>query len=314
MAHTVKRSCLSAIMRTLLLTIAIETLCVAASQSNCLKDIKVFGPGWDNPGLILPSRYFFIDHPPDCDERIGKVLIKSLTAVRCLVRVQIFNQTQFGNDLIIARYRLVEQSCGGGFQILITDLHDNVIKSKAVTEVIYDEQCNCPKEDWFDQLKCDSSDRIYDRLRLDLAWVKSSRFNQILSFWDVFSQFNETGIVFNDSLNEMKTRFAPYERSYSFCHYQVIENKVKTICRFLFERSSRFQVHRKCYGEYVGFAQFMDDMLLSLTRKSFLPNTEFIVNLGDWPLSANRKGLAPIPIFSWCGSDDTYDIVLPVSN
>ena len=36
---------------------------------------------------------------------------------------------------------------------------------------------------------------------------------------------------------------------------------------------------------------------------------ELIVNLGDWPLS--KKGRDLIPIFSWCGSEDTWDIVWP---
>lgn len=40
-----------------------------------------------------------------------------------------------------------------------------------------------------------------------------------------------------------------------------------------------------------------------------LPNTQFLVNLGDWPLSSSR--LDPLPIFSWCGSNDTHDIVIP---
>ena len=36
---------------------------------------------------------------------------------------------------------------------------------------------------------------------------------------------------------------------------------------------------------------------------------EFFVNLGDWPLV--RKTDSQIPILSWCGSDDTSDIVMP---
>lgn len=40
-----------------------------------------------------------------------------------------------------------------------------------------------------------------------------------------------------------------------------------------------------------------------------LPNTEFFVNLGDWPLiKTNSEAL---PIFSWCASEDSYDISLP---
>ena len=33
------------------------------------------------------------------------------------------------------------------------------------------------------------------------------------------------------------------------------------------------------------------------------------MNLGDWPLV--RKTDSQIPILSWCGSDDTSDIVMP---
>ena len=40
-----------------------------------------------------------------------------------------------------------------------------------------------------------------------------------------------------------------------------------------------------------------------------LPDMEFFVNLGDWPLEKRRD--SPIPILSWCGSDETADIVMP---
>ena len=40
-----------------------------------------------------------------------------------------------------------------------------------------------------------------------------------------------------------------------------------------------------------------------------LPDLEFFSNLGDWPLSERKK--PPIPILSWCGSDETFDIVMP---
>lgn len=52
---------------------------------------------------------------------------------------------------------------------------------------------------------------------------------------------------------------------------------------------------------------FMDNILLSLTRKLYLPDVEFFVNLGDWPLVKNEL----YPIFSWCGSEDSHDIVMP---
>lgn len=43
-----------------------------------------------------------------------------------------------------------------------------------------------------------------------------------------------------------------------------------------------------------------------------LPDLEFFVNLGDWPLVSKKVfGDKPLPVFSWCGSDETYDIVMP---
>ena len=55
---------------------------------------------------------------------------------------------------------------------------------------------------------------------------------------------------------------------------------------------------------------FMDNILLSLSRKTRLPDTEFLINLGDWPLI--KKNVQPvIPMFSWCGSHQTADIVMP---
>jgi hypothetical protein len=39
-----------------------------------------------------------------------------------------------------------------------------------------------------------------------------------------------------------------------------------------------------------------------------LPDMEFLMNLGDYPLS---NGPDPLPIISWCGSEQTHDIILP---
>ena len=43
----------------------------------------------------------------------------------------------------------------------------------------------------------------------------------------------------------------------------------------------------------------------------YLPDFEFIMNLGDWPLIDKKKIYPPIPVFSWCKTNDTFDIVLP---
>lgn len=80
---------------------------------------------------------------------------------------------------------------------------------------------------------------------------------------------------------------------------------------FLYYLLVLFQVYRTCYGQHVGFKMFMDNILLSLGRKVQLPDMEFIVNLGDWPLEHRSRTKDPLPLFSWCGSDETYDIVMP---
>nr|KAG5708979.1 hypothetical protein BaRGS_004618 [Batillaria attramentaria] len=42
-----------------------------------------------------------------------------------------------------------------------------------------------------------------------------------------------------------------------------------------------------------------------------LPDVEFFVNLGDWPLEQQKPEDGAIPIVSWCGSDSTLDIIIP---
>ena len=62
-----------------------------------------------------------------------------------------------------------------------------------------------------------------------------------------------------------------------------------------------------------------------------MPDTEFLINLGDWPLArkrefpvlngevlVNKKGepmveveVPKIPMFSWCKNDEFNDILLP---
>ena len=70
-------------------------------------------------------------------------------------------------------------------------------------------------------------------------------------------------------------------------------------------------MYRRTQGQHVDFKMFTDAFMLSLTRKVRLPDVEFISNLGDWPLEHRKPNDSPLPIFSWCGSDNTRDIVMP---
>ena len=91
---------------------------------------------------------------------------------------------------------------------------------------------------------------------------------------------------------QIQKRFQNFKSS-SLCNYVVKSNKI----------------YRKCYGQYTGFSMFADAMLASIVNKVQLPDLEFFINLGDWPLI--KKSSSSIPIFSWCGSLETMDIVLP---
>ena len=69
------------------------------------------------------------------------------------------------------------------------------------------------------------------------------------------------------------------------------------------------EVWRKCYGQHTGFRMFWDQTLLYLASRARLPDLELMVNLGDWPLV--KPKYKDIPMFSWCGSKDTLDMVFP---
>lgn len=58
---------------------------------------------------------------------------------------------------------------------------------------------------------------------------------------------------------------------------------------------------------------FWDNILLSLARKVQLPDLELLVNLGDWPLVHKEREFKDMRtlMLSWCGSDETADVVVP---
>lgn len=80
-----------------------------------------------------------------------------------------------------------------------------------------------------------------------------------------------------------------------FAHYTIMKNKV----------------YRRTVGTITDFKMFSDEILLSVTRKVRIPDVEFVVNLGDWPIESMAGNDKPLPVLSWCGSNDTYDIILP---
>lgn len=137
---------------------------------------------------------------------------------------------------------------------------------------VYSENCNCPRnavDQWLKDWDCGS---VPKQILKDLAIFKTVNFDTLRE--KILEKYNQPGAI-------------------SLCHYVVKSNNV----------------YRRCYGKYVGFKMFMDSILLSLSRKFLLPDIEFFVNLGDWPLVKDTKD--NLPIFSWSGSTDTFDIVMP---
>ncbi|CDJ64802.1 thioredoxin, putative [Eimeria necatrix] len=81
----------------------------------------------------------------------------------------------------------------------------------------------------------------------------------------------------------------------SFLHYVIKDN----------------QIFRKAHGPFPAFSYFSDMVLHQLSATVKLPDVEFVMNVGDWPLVAKSWGDSRVPVFSWCGSTDSFDIVLP---
>lgn len=141
---------------------------------------------------------------------------------------------------------------------------------------VFSEKCRCPQElnEFLSNLNCDSS---YEQIDSDLK-----PFNRV-------------------NLTEVRPKILrTFDRpgSISICNYIIKDN----------------HIYRKCFGQHTGFKMFVDTLLTALVRLVRLPDLEFWNNLGDWPLV--RKGgisrtTGPLPIFSWCGSDDSYDIAMP---
>lgn len=97
-----------------------------------------------------------------------------------------------------------------------------------------------------------------------------------------------------EALFEARRRFHnPHAQS--FCHYAVRDS----------------EIYRQCYGEHVGFHMFPDAFLTYFTSVARLPDFEFLINLGDWPLSRLGAASSPLPIVSWCKTPDFADILLP---
>ncbi|XP_022257995.1 KDEL motif-containing protein 1-like, partial [Limulus polyphemus] len=234
----------------------------------------VYGPGFQKD-FHMPVRYFFIQavdvNGENFTESPSGKLEVHITGYKQNCRIWTQLFDQ-KNGIYIARYKLYDQC--SAVEINVKYEGQPVRESPYIVEgPLYHEHCYCPVSlpTWLDLMSCYGN---YSQIHADL-----SNFPQVdmeMALDSAIKRFNMPGAI-------------------SFCHYSVIKN----------------EVYRKCYGQHVGFNMFMDAILLSVTRKVQLPDLEMLVNLGDWPLEKRLVKDSPIPFFSWCGSKDTRDIVMP---
>uniref|UniRef100_A0A182Y016 CAP10 domain-containing protein n=1 Tax=Anopheles stephensi TaxID=30069 RepID=A0A182Y016_ANOST len=244
------------------------------------KNSRVWGPGVEMPDrATLPARYFFIE-PRDIDnqkinesQKYDVHIIGQSRFGSCRYRL---NQIDRHDGSSIVRYRLAESCSDVTIHVRHNGAHLNG-SPFSIPGTLYSEQCYCPQgsvEEWLETVGCPAGDPQID---MDLIPFRAINFSSLRT--RMIQQYDKPGSI-------------------SHCNYVILRN----------------QVHRRCYGQHTGFSKFMDTILLSLARKFTLPDMEMFVNLGDWPLvkkGGPSRTTGPYPIFSWCGSDDTFDIVMP---
>ncbi|KAM6984990.1 protein O-glucosyltransferase 2 [Aplochiton taeniatus] len=235
----------------------------------------VWGPGLQ-ANIVLPARFFYIQ----AVDRSGTNFTESPGETTFEVKIvspaeqftRIWVQVLDRRDgSFLVRYRMYAS---------YTDVHVHVLLSgKDVANSpfilkgpVYHEGCDCPQPS-------------------SLLWQQDMHcpvsFPQIERDLALYPRVDP-----DRNAHEIPQRFGQRQ---SLCHYTIKDNKV----------------YIKTLGEHVGFRIFMDAFLLSLTRKVLVPDVEFFVNLGDWPLEKRKPSERLHPIFSWCGSNETRDIVMP---
>lgn len=267
-------------------------VCLANSFSNHTVDpltnnqpqhdkARVWGPGLRAADIVLPARYFYIQAvrrdgslwPTSLANQYDVQLTGSSERYgTCRAQLQ---QIDRGDGSVIVRYKLLDECTNVAIHIAY-DGKPVAQSPYRMQSIVRSDLCNCPLEldYWLEMNGCPVSVAQID--------------DDLKPFYEVnFTMLREKVLKKYDSPG-----------SVSLCHYVVQHN----------------QIFRQCYGQYTGFKMFMDAVLVSLVRKVRLPDTEFFVNLGDWPLvkkGGHSRTTGPYPIFSWCGSESTFDIVLP---
>ncbi|KAL7843874.1 hypothetical protein SRHO_G00224130 [Serrasalmus rhombeus] len=244
------------------------------SPEQCL----VWGPGLE-PRSVLPVRYFYIQAVSESGQVISTSPGKDSFRVRITsllqkehVRIHVPPPLDRGDGSFLVRFRMYGSSVHG-LKVEVFYKDKAVAKSPYTLKgVVYHEYCDCPEADASAWQSVMECPSEEPQIQQDFSSFPSINLRQLLE--EVPKRFSSRG---------------------GLIHYTVINN----------------QVYRRCLGRYTDFKMFSDEMLLSLTRKVKLPDVEFYINVGDWPLETRKVDAGPVPIISWCGSTETRDIILP---
>ncbi|KAI4497223.1 hypothetical protein M0802_007707 [Mischocyttarus mexicanus] len=238
----------------------------------------IWGPGLKPDKITMRARYLFLQ----LVDTNGQNLTISPGAgfVTAEVKGQTWNKqschiwTQVldrKDGSFIIRYKLLNTCMNMTLNVRINK-QDLQVHQLEMMGPAYEEECYCPNRNFNDWLNNYNCPNNYKQIISDLTPFTSVDFNKIRN--SLIKKYNKPNSV-------------------SLCHYVIKNNRI----------------YRQCYGQHIGFKIFMDAILLSLARKVVLMDVEFFVNLGDWPLVPIKEH--DYPIFSWCGSNDTKDIVMP---
>ncbi|NXT05938.1 KDEL2 protein, partial [Prunella fulvescens] len=203
-----------------------------------------------------------------------KVVIKALSPKE-VTRIYTPRPLDRNDGTFLMRYRMYGSVTKGlKIEILYGDQH--VAQSPYILKgPVYHEYCDCPEED--------------PEVWQDMMSCPSQE-PQITKDFISFPT-----IDLQRMLKEIPAKFS--QTRGAIVHYTILDN----------------HIYRRSLGKYTDFKMFSDEMLLSLARKVHLPDVEFYLNVGDWPVEHRKANdtPGPLPVISWCGSVDSRDIILP---
>lgn len=235
---------------------------------------RVFGPGIHAKRSALPVNYFYIQAVDSAGKNFTGVSEDSfLIAIKDPATERVRVRTErFYLGRGLLLYQYRVYSDYESLTISVTYDGRHVAKSPYTVRNVLHEDCACPLRSAKEWLQDFQCPKSDTQIRSDLKpFVKGG--------------VNVTGLY--ERGGELFSRN-------SFIHYSVVDNKL----------------YAQKFGSITGFKFLSDMILLSIVNKVRLPDMELLVNLGDWPLNVVARQ-EPFPVFSWCGSDATRDIIWP---